>query len=156
MNEVWINNLRKKLSDFLNIEYDESLYAAKIEESKTIKFKQKKTFYKNLVFKSMIFTNAKGQTIGLLHEDNIYRSKRKGSKHILRIMDAWGIDKAVYDSLLKQGCTELRIKDEEDNKVYSVSMNIFDKFSVTRDFDGEQMFLSRKFWTVKKLQDNKR
>ena len=104
----------------------------------------------------MIFTNAKGQTIGLLHEDNIYRSKRKGSKHILRIMDAWGIDKAVYDSLLKQGCTELRIKDEEDNKVYSVSMNIFDKFSVTRDFDGEQMFLSRKFWTVKKLQDNKR
>lgn len=50
MNEIWINNLRKKLSDFLNIDYDESLYTAKIEESKTIKFKHKKSFYKNLVF----------------------------------------------------------------------------------------------------------
>lgn len=46
----WIQNFRKRIQDHLSISYDESLYNAKIEEAKHMKFIHKDTHYKSLVF----------------------------------------------------------------------------------------------------------
>lgn len=96
----------------------------------------------------MQFKNKKGKIIGNLGEDKAYRSRREGSRHILRLMDAWGIDKAVVDTLEHEECTQVRILDEEDGVVYSTSLENFTAHSVQRDFDTPQLFMSRKYWEV--------
>jgi hypothetical protein len=94
----------------------------------------------------MWYTNKRGQRVGELR-DGIFRKKVSGSKHLLKMMDAWGIDSSIVDELEKQGVAEIRIKDIETESVYKTSLDVFLGHSVSRDFGaGEQRFLSRKFF----------
>ena len=65
-------------------------------------------------------------------------------------MDAWGIDSAIVEKLEQNACSEIRILDEETNTVYSATLETLRGHSVERDFDGRQLFLSRKYWTYEK------
>lgn len=94
----------------------------------------------------MWYTNKKGQKVGEL-KDGIFRKKVSGSKHLLKMMDAWGIDKYIVEELKKQEVEEIRIKDIETDSVYKTSLDVFLGHSVERNFGaGEQLFLSRKFF----------
>ena len=99
----------------------------------------------------MLFRNAKGKVVGELAGD-IYRKKVEGSKHLLKMMDAWGIDKSIVVELVSLGAQEIRILDTETDIVYSIPVTTFVDKSVVRDFgDTEQMFLSRHFFTKEEL-----
>lgn len=99
----------------------------------------------------MLFRNAKGKIVGELVND-IYRKKVEGSKHLLKMMDAWGIDKSIVVELVSHGAQEIRILDTESDIVYSVPVTEFVDKSVVRDFgETEQMFLSRHFFTKKDM-----
>lgn len=96
---------------------------------------------------NMQYTNSKGKIVGN-EKDGIYRRRAKSSKHLLRVMDAWGIDKSILENLTERGATEIRILDEDKNEVYSVTVAKFNELGVERDFEGPQVFLPRKYWEV--------
>jgi hypothetical protein len=94
------------------------------------------------------YTNERGQHVGTL-TDGIYRSKRHGKKHKMRIFGgAWGIDMAIYYDLFDK-CSEVRILDLDDNTIYSASMNVLSDKGIIRDLaHGQQIFLPIKNWNI--------
>lgn len=95
------------------------------------------------------FRNSKGQPIGTFdREDNVFRKQVSVKRHLLKIMDAWGIQENVIDELTDTGAT-IQIHEREDDKIYSISVDDFLAHAVVRDFgDGKQYFTSRKFFTT--------
>lgn len=96
------------------------------------------------------FYNDRGNPIGLLNDDLIFRKCVEGSKHLLKVMDAWGIDKNIVDELGTLKCKEIRIKDKETSIIYCVEISRFMEYAVERNFVGSQLFLPKKYWTTKK------
>lgn len=89
--------------------------------------------------------------IGSLKE-GVFRKRVSKSKHLMRMNDSWGIQLEALNSLQKAGCTEIRILEQEDNKVYSVPFEKMWKESQVLSYDGTQAFLPRSQWDIK---DNK-
>ena len=86
--------------------------------------------------------------VGTLNE-GIFRKRVRKSKHLLRSLNAWGIQFDTLTDLRDGGCTEIRIKDEEEHKVYAVPFNHFYRTATVENFgDGPQAFLPRNEWTV--------
>lgn len=97
------------------------------------------------------FKNNKGQDIGW-YKDGIFRKKVKESKHLLRLVDGWGIDRTVLDKLSTLGCQAIRIKCTETNTIYAISFDDFMDNAVQRDFGaGEQCFVSRKYFSTESV-----
>lgn len=86
--------------------------------------------------------------IGTL-KDNIFRKRVKKSKHLLRKLDAWGIQYDAFTELRNLNCEEIRIKDEDEDRVYAVAFDtIFKKGRVEDLGDGMQVFLPRSEWSI--------
>lgn len=86
-----------------------------------------------------------GKLIGTLTE-GIYRKKVKGSKHTLKILNAWGIEKEVIDKI---DCTEIRIKDIETDTVYSLPFQSFKEHAIEKNFGSPQLFVPKKYWNFR-------
>lgn len=84
--------------------------------------------------------------------DGVFRKRVKKSKHLMRLNDSWGIQLDALNKLKESGCTEIRILEEEENKVYSVPFEKMWKEGMVMCFDGQQSFLPRSQWVIK---DNK-
>ena len=97
------------------------------------------------------FQNRKGQPIGVYNfEDKTFRKKVKHSKHLFRMRDAWGVDKNVVETLRELGCEQVRIWDEESNRIYSISYSEFYQYSVL-DKQGDedhQFFVARQHFKI--------
>jgi len=85
--------------------------------------------------------------IGTL-KDGIFRKKVQKSKHLMRINDSWAIQLDALNQLHKQGCTEIRILETEENKVYSTPLEKIWKEGTVMHFDGDQAFLPRSEWAI--------
>jgi hypothetical protein len=92
----------------------------------------------------------KDKRIGSL-KDGIFRKRVKKSKHLMRMNDSWGIQLEAVNKLKKAGCTEVRILEVEENKVYSVPLEKIWKEGKVMHFDGDQAFLPRSQWNIKAL-----
>ena len=67
----------------------------------------------------------------------------------MRIHDAWGIQFDALNQLHEQGCEEIRILEEEENKVYSTPLETIWKKGTVMDYgDGSQAFLPRSQWKI--------
>jgi hypothetical protein len=87
------------------------------------------------------FTNQKGKRIGTVSGDT-YSKKVKKSKHLLRILNAWGIDKEVVDHLARSGVTKVLIHESEEKIDYFVPLSEFIEKGILRDFGhSPQVFL---------------
>lgn len=95
------------------------------------------------------YKNKYGQPIGWLKE-GVFRKKVKESKHLFRLVDGWGIDRKVIDSLADNGCHTIRIKCTEKNLIYSISFTDFMDNAVQRQFGNAdpQCFVSRKYFST--------
>jgi hypothetical protein len=93
------------------------------------------------------YFNAKNQLAGELHDD-VYKSIRRYKRHRLKILDAWGIDAKIVGDLEEDGCKEIRIFDQDYNKIYTVSFLTFKIYAIVRNYAGSQFFLPIKYWTV--------
>lgn len=62
------------------------------------------------------------------------------------MMDAWGLDKKILDAL--EDPKEIQIFDKPAKKIYKIPIDEFLAHSVVKNFDGEQVFVSRKHWKV--------
>lgn len=84
-----------------------------------------------------------GKVIGVL-EDNVFSKQVIEAKHLMWTLDAWGIDKEVFDKLLTTAL--IRITDEK-GKVYEASGQMYLKHGVVRDRGHRlQIFLSRRYF----------
>lgn len=93
------------------------------------------------------YKNHKGQFCGWLSDDKIYRKEVDPSKHKLKIMEAYGIDKRIMDDLRNELCTEIRIRESPSGRILSISFDDFLEKSVLRNFETEQLFVSIKYFT---------
>ena len=99
-----------------------------------------------------VYKSARDKMVGQLGDDHVYRSKRKASKHLLNIMDAWGVDKAIFEELVADKCEELRILDQDEMVVYTIPLQDFAECAVERNFGhSAQLFVSRKKWAAKQV-----
>lgn len=97
------------------------------------------------------FQNRKGQNIGTYNfDDKTFRKKVKHSKHFFRMRDAWGIDKEVVNTLMELKCEQVRIWDEEYNRIYSISFNDFYQHAVLDKQGNEdhQFFVARQHFNI--------
>jgi len=86
--------------------------------------------------------------IGSLKE-GVFRKRVKKSKHLMRKLNAWGIQFDALMELNKQGCTEIRILETEENKVYSTPLEVIWKQGKVENFgDGDQAFLPLSQWKI--------
>jgi hypothetical protein len=89
----------------------------------------------------MIYKSIQGKMIGKI-ADGIFYKQVKKSKHLLRKWDAWGIDQAILDNLVKEGIQEIAIFELEEHTVYSVSVKDFIEKGILADFGySKQVFL---------------
>ena len=91
------------------------------------------------------FLNPKGKVCGWW-TDGIYRKRVDPSKHLLKIMDAYGIEENIVQELKNLGTNEIRIMETDTCRVLSIPFDGFLKNGVTRNFESKQMFVSRKFF----------
>ena len=97
------------------------------------------------------FQNRKGQVIGKFKfEDKTFRKKVKFSKHLFRMRDSWGIDKNTFDTLGELGCEQIRILDEEANRIYAISQRDFFQYSILDKWGEEdhQYFCQRQHFKI--------
>lgn len=87
----------------------------------------------------------KTKKVGELNE-GIFRKIVKGSKHKLRKLNAWGISKSVIQQLVEKRCSEIRIKDSENNIVYFVDLDKFIENAIPMQYDDMQLFLPLDKW----------
>lgn len=99
----------------------------------------------------MEFFNNRGKQVGELKE-GVYRSIRQGSKHIMKMFDAWGVDTKIMETLVQEKCNQIRILDSETGIIYVTTSDKYTKHGIERNFDGLQIFLARKYFE----QDNSR
>ena len=81
-------------------------------------------------------------------KDFIYRKQVDSTIHRMKIFDAYGIDKKIVGQLKDLKCTEIRILEKDTGIVYSTSFQNFLDKGIEKNFDGMQIFLPIKHFTV--------
>lgn len=95
------------------------------------------------------FYNNKKKLIGVVSgTDNIFRKKVQGSKHLMKIFNAWGIDESILKELKEMKVETIRIKDMETNTVYQSTVDKFFEKGITRNYAGVQVFLPKTHFVV--------
>lgn len=93
----------------------------------------------------MIFKNSQGKIIGDL-TDNVFSKTVEGSKHLMKIFDAYGVDRDVLNKLPKD--CKIQITDKETGILYEADRETFRLKGIKKDFGHSiQYFLPRKHFT---------
>lgn len=96
-------------------------------------------------------SNGVRKKIGTL-KDGVYRKKVKGSIHLFRKLDAWGVDAEFFNNDLKDKANDIRILDTEEQTIYSVKVKYMEMHGQYLHFKPHraQFFLPRKYWKKEK------
>ena len=93
----------------------------------------------------------KGKVFGSLEGETVRKIVYK-SKHLFRKWDAWGLDCAFFDEMVKKGAKTLEILDKEENVKYTIDMDS-EWSNFQKDWGwGEQYFIPRRYF---KREDTK-
>jgi hypothetical protein len=94
------------------------------------------------------YTNPRGQIVGYMKEDKVYRREAVMSKHHLRMMGgAWGISMEIFNKLREDGCETIEIK-TDTGKTYTVSVSVMEVKGKRITLDDPQIVLPDKFFTI--------
>ncbi len=95
---------------------------------------------------AIIVNNEQGRNVGQI-EGRIFTKSVMRSKHLLRSPAGWGIDKGVFDRVIKFNCDTLVIIDRESQTRYTASVSSFlqHKIDINRGF-GLQYVLELIHW----------
>jgi len=106
----------------------------------------------------LIDTSRGKKNIGYI-KNNIYYKIVKGSKHLFKVLDAWGIDSGLLNDYLLPNNSKIIVYDKEDGMFYETdaqnfSLNaVYYHFKNTAEDYGTQLFLPRKFWNQRSVKD---
>ena len=90
----------------------------------------------------------KGKVAGTL-QDGIFTKMVRESKHLMRKLDAWGIDGKLFTNVLSSPqCNVIMLKDKDHDKWYLTTPEIMKKRGEWRHYIpyGAQIFLARRYW----------
>lgn len=94
--------------------------------------------------------------IGMFYpERNLFVKRVKLSKHLFRVLDAWGIDGGFFTDVLLPNKTTIVVAEEEERKEYKITAEKFNKkgryyhFKNKKRDDRAQIFCPRRFWDIK-------
>lgn len=91
-----------------------------------------------------------GQRWAGVIEGKVLKKKVIGSRHLMRSLDAWGFQVEAIEEAQKSGITMIEVEDTERGTIYSVSLGLFLKKGIQKDFGhGVQVFLPRRCWKRK-------
>ena len=84
-------------------------------------------------------------------QGNVFFKKVKKSKHLLRVIPAYGIDKEKFDNVIKPQVSLIVIIEMEGKVAYMTSTRKFKEKAIERDFGyGKQYFLPLTYWQTTK------
>ncbi len=76
-------------------------------------------------------------------ETNTFWKSVSGKLHLMRVLDAWGIDEELMQKLLKYDA-KIIVTDRDDGQVYETDAKTYQDYGLSRDFGfGAQLFLPR-------------
>ena len=79
--------------------------------------------------------------------DGVFKKRVNSTKHKMRNLNAYGIEKTVVDELDTMGITEIRIKEEDTGTVLSTTYENFILHRFLKDFQTPQYFLCLKHFS---------
>jgi len=95
--------------------------------------------------------------IGMLYpREKLFVKSVYESKHLFRVLDAWGIDAKHFTNVLLPNNYTVKVIDRENNITYIVKAEVIKKFGEFYHFkrqdkdDKAQIFLSRRYWEIPK------
>ena len=91
---------------------------------------------------------ADGKVVGEIQGQTLYKEVL-GSRHFLGVPPGIAFDVTIIDKARRAGVVNLEVKDRETLRVYSTTLERFDKyaFPVSRGH-GEQLGLAFTYWKV--------
>jgi hypothetical protein len=89
------------------------------------------------------------------YSDKTYRKKVVREKHLMRMFNGYGIDRDIIIDLKRQGCDNIRIMEIDTGQIYEVPFEKFIKNGIEKDFEGIQIFIPAKFWTIENNKQQK-
>lgn len=92
--------------------------------------------------------NGREKIIGTL-EDKVFKKTVKESKHLMRLLNAWGVDAQIFtDVLMSDQCHVIMVKDIETKINYMTLPSIVKKHGVFKHYKPHraQIFLPRRYW----------
>jgi hypothetical protein len=101
------------------------------------------------------YRNSSGKIIGKISGDVFCRNVKK-SKHLLRKWNAFGIDKAVLDNLIRNGIQKIKVHETEEDIDYETSIKDFVEKGIEAEFAncGKQIFLPLENFDKKDIKQN--
>lgn len=96
----------------------------------------------------MRITTDKGRFAGFFNpNDGSFTKQVQGSKHLLRMHNAWAIDLEILNKLKSLGCRYIYIKDTETGISYGMFFSMFMEKSISVNFGyGPQLALPLPEW----------
>ena len=98
----------------------------------------------------------KERMIGMLYpKDKLFIKRVKESKHLFKVLDAWGIDAEYFTNVLCPNNYKIKVIDSDTEIVYSImaekikEKGQFYHFKKKED-DRAQILCARRFWEIKK------
>lgn len=94
-------------------------------------------------------SNGRRKIIGTLdHDFHVFKKDIKGSKHILRKLNAIGIDAHFFKTVLEPSDWVIMVHDTENGKHYQTIANILAKHGEYRHYKPHraQIFLALRYW----------
>ena len=97
---------------------------------------------------SKLAVRVHGEFYGYI-EGNVYVKEVYGSRHKLRMPEAWAFDAETFDKLIRPSCSEIVVIDRETGKRYRSTMKNFveNKGEIDRKY-GRQYFMILSYWGV--------
>ena len=92
--------------------------------------------------------NGKQKIIGAL-ANKVFKKTVSKKVHLLRSLDAWGIDAEVFTNvLMSEQCAVILIKDRDENKMYMTLPQIVKDHGEYKHYKPHraQIFLARRYW----------
>ena len=102
----------------------------------------------------MLVKNKQGKIIGeVIPQDFLFKKSVNLSRHLMKKIDAFGIDAAYFTNVLLPNNYHIKITERDEHKIYRITAVEFKKnaeyLHFNKDQDhGAQIFLARRFWQV--------
>jgi hypothetical protein len=95
--------------------------------------------------------NYQGKMVGNLHE-GVFRKVVDSRKHKMKILQAYGIQKVIFDDLKKNGCHQIQVYEKDKDTMHCSTIEDWSNGIVQDYGDGLQIFLPIKSWSLTSKQ----
>ena len=95
-----------------------------------------------------IYVKKSGKKVGEIRDDVFYKNVNT-KKHLMKVLDAWGIDNEIFESLLTR-VKEIVIFDRDTKTTFRTTPTDMKKNGIYKEFKpyGKQIFLPIKFFKI--------